>query len=120
MALLCISCDSSEKTSMRKVITLKKGWKFKKGSFPDASKVNFDDSNWQDITVPHDWAIYGPFDKEIDKQTIAITQNNEVIATEKTGRTGALPYIGEGWYRTNFSIADFDNNKTKMQFELLR
>ncbi len=29
------------------------------------------------VTIPHDWAIYGPFDKEIDKQTIAITQNGE-------------------------------------------
>ncbi len=110
--ILCASCNRMEEKSTRKIITLKKGWKFKKGAFPNASKINFDDSEWQDISVPHDWAIYGPFDKEIDKQTIAIIQNNEVIATEKTGRTGALPYVGEGWYRTNFLIDDFDNNKT--------
>ncbi|WP_179008523.1 DUF4982 domain-containing protein [Winogradskyella forsetii] len=95
----------------REVITLKNQWKFNKGQHPEASKIEFDDSNWQNVTVPHDWAIYGPFDKEVDKQTVAITQNGETTATEKTGRTGALPYIGEGWYRTAFSLTNFDDNK---------
>ena len=59
--------------------------------------------------MPHDWAIYGPFDKEIDKQVVAITQNGEEIATEKTGRTGALPHIGSAWYRNTFTIPKFEN-----------
>src|SRR5210317_660451 len=75
-------------------------WKFKKGNESNAYVENFDDTSWELVQVPHDWAIYGPFDKEIDKQTVAIVQNGEEVATEKTGRTGALPYIGEGWYRT--------------------
>ncbi len=54
---------------------------------------------WEKVRIPHDWAIKGPFDKDIDKQVIAIEQNGEKIAREKTGRTGALPYIGVGWYR---------------------
>jgi len=45
-------------------------------------------------------------DREIDKQVVAIEQNGETIATEKTGRTGALPYIGTGWYRNLFSIPE--------------
>ncbi|MGB5981145.1 MAG: DUF4982 domain-containing protein [Nonlabens sp.] len=95
----------------REVITLKKDWKFNKGTHPEAFIVDYDDSSWQDVTVPHDWAIYGPFDKEVDKQTVAITQNGEQVATEKTGRTGSLPYIGTGWYRTHFELENFDNNK---------
>ena len=95
----------------RETITLKSGWKFQKGHFPKAVNPDFDDSKWQSVTIPHDWAIYGPFDKEIDKQVVAIEQNGEEIATEKTGRTGALPYIGEAWYRTTFDIANFSENK---------
>ncbi len=95
----------------RDVITLKKGWKFNKGDYPKAINSNFDDSKWERATVPHDWAIYGPFDKEVDKQTIAISQNGEDKATEKTGRTGALPYIGDAWYRTNFSLPNFNESK---------
>ena len=95
----------------REVISLKKGWKFQKGNQPEAITSNFDDSKWENVRVPHDWAIYGPFDKNIDKQSVAIEQNGETIATEKTGRTGALPYIGEAWYRTKFSLSNFDKNK---------
>ncbi|MEH6535035.1 MAG: DUF4982 domain-containing protein [Psychroserpens sp.] len=95
----------------RDVLTLRDGWKFSKGSYPTAQTTNYDDSQWENVTVPHDWAIYGPFDKEVDKQTVAIEQNGEKIASEKTGRTGALPYIGEAWYRTSFSLPNYDDNK---------
>lgn len=54
------------------------------------------------MTVPHDWAIYGPFDRNNDLQNVAVTQNMEKEASLKTGRTGGLPYVGIGWYRTSF------------------
>lgn len=95
----------------RDVITLKNNWKFSKDIQADAIEPNFDDSHWETVTIPHDWAIYGPFDKEVDKQTIAIEQNGETVASEKTGRTGALPYIGEACYRTKFSLPNFNNTK---------
>ena len=112
LILLCIIISiETLKAQTREVITLKKGWKFNKGNHPEAIKSSFDDSQWEDITVPHDWAIYGPFDKNIDKQVVAIEQNGEEVATEKTGRTGALPYIGEAWYRHTFSLPNFNTNK---------
>ncbi|MCR5454330.1 MAG: DUF4982 domain-containing protein [Bacteroidales bacterium] len=80
------------------------GWKFHKGDANGAQQANFDDSRWQQVTIPHDWAISGPFDKEIDKQVVAIVQNGEQEASEKTGRSGSLPWIGEGWYRTTISV----------------
>ena len=105
-------------SAQRKQITLHNGWKFSKGNFIDAAKPNFNDGKWKDVTVPHDWAISGPFDKEIDKQVTAITQNGETKATEKTGRTGALPYIGEGWYRNHLSLPDLKaNQKVLLQID---
>ncbi|MFC4267411.1 DUF4982 domain-containing protein [Polaribacter marinivivus] len=102
----------------RKVIELSEGWKFQKGNPENASQIEFNDTNWQNVTVPHDWAIYGPFDKEIDKQIIAITQNGEKIPTEKTGRTGSLPHIGSAWYRKSFNIHENDiNKKIILQFD---
>ncbi|MBO4772489.1 MAG: glycoside hydrolase family 2 protein, partial [Bacteroidales bacterium] len=82
------------------------GWKFQKGAAKGAEAAQYNDSKWQQVTVPHDWAISGPFDKEIDKQVVAIVQNGEQEATEKTGRSGSLPWIGEGWYRTVMAIPD--------------
>ena len=82
-------------------------WAFSRAEQLDAvapSTVGYDDRKWQIVSVPHDWAISGPFDKEIDKQTVAIVQNGEKEATEKTGRSGSLPWIGAGWYRTTFTV----------------
>lgn len=64
--------------------------------------------------MPHDWAIYGPFDKEIDKQNVAISQNGENIPTEKTGRTGSLPHIGTAWYRNKFNLSAVETSKKIM------
>ncbi|RYZ51583.1 MAG: beta-galactosidase, partial [Chitinophagaceae bacterium] len=95
----------------RVVTELRQGWKFSRGSQEGAAAKSFNDKDWQQVTVPHDWAIYGPFDKEIDKQVVAITQNNEKVASEKTGRTGSLPYIGEGWYRNRFQLPHFEKGQ---------
>ena len=63
---------------------------------------------WEEVTVPHDWAIVGPFDRNNDLQVVRVTQNFETSETAHTGRTGGLPYMGKGWYRTTFDVADFD------------
>ena len=63
-----------------------------------------DKQTWTKVNIPHDWAIAGPFDKKWDLQKVAITQNGETEATEKSGRSGALPWIGEGWYRTTVEV----------------
>ena len=94
----------SAQAQNRVEIELTDQWKFYKGKNEQAFAKDYNDRNWKTVTVPHDWAISGPFDKEIDKQTVAITQNGEQKPTEKTGRTGALPYTGEGWYRNSFKV----------------
>lgn len=63
-----------------------------------------DKNTWEQVQVPHDWAISGPFDKKWDLQVVAIEQNGEKVASEKSGRSGALPWIGEGHYKTSFVI----------------
>ncbi|MCF0159969.1 MAG: beta galactosidase jelly roll domain-containing protein, partial [Bacteroidaceae bacterium] len=90
--------------AQRTETTLEKGWRFAKGNIANAQAVDFNDAQWQAVSVPHDWAIYGPFDRNNDLQTLAIIQNGETQATEKTGRTGGLPYVGVGWYRTSFDV----------------
>ncbi|MGL4518208.1 MAG: glycoside hydrolase family 2 TIM barrel-domain containing protein [Phocaeicola sp.] len=81
---------------------LEKNWKFTKGEQLGAEQPSYNDKGWELVTVPHDWAIYGPFDRAHDLQNVAVTQNFEKVATVKTGRTGGLPYVGVGWYRTQF------------------
>lgn len=64
-----------------------------------------DSINWQAVSVPHDWAISGPFDKKWDLQHVAVVQDGETEASEHSGRSGALPWIGEGWYTTTVHLS---------------
>ena len=70
----------------------------------DGWQFSRDKQQWQTVSVPHDWAIGGPFDKKWDLQSVAIVQNGETTPTEKSGRSGALPWIGEGHYRRTVTI----------------
>lgn len=96
---------------------LEKGWKFTKGDYPEAMNPGFNDTRWETVTVPHDWAIYGPFDREHDLQNVAVTQNAERVASVKTGRTGGLPYVGVGWYRTQFTVDNSNNRQVTLVFD---
>ena len=114
---ICFFCLSSYSAFAQRIETyLHDNWKFTLSDDSNYSKVELDDSNWEDVTVPHDWAINGPFDKEIDKQVVAIEQNGEKEATEKTGRSGSLPWIGSGWYRTHFFV-DASSERVVLNFD---
>ena len=89
---------------------LKTGWKFSKGD-TSACLADFDDSSWETVNVPHDWAIYGPFYYGHDLQKVAITQNYEQAESLKSGRTGGLPFMGVGWYRTHFNVSEYSPDK---------
>lgn len=95
-------CLTLNLNAQRSEYLLEKGWKFTKGEVSDAEATGFNDTKWETATIPHDWAIFGPFDKNNDLQNVAVTQNFETQASLKTGRTGGLPYVGTGWYRTTF------------------
>lgn len=88
--------------AQRSEYLLEKGWKFTKGEVSNAEMPAFNDAKWETVDIPHDWAIFGPSDKNNDLQNVAVTQNFETQASLKTGRTGGLPYVGIGWYRTTF------------------
>ena len=71
--------------------TLTEGWRFAKDPSckADWSAEALDDSAWQRVRVPHDWAIAGPF-----------------TTNEASGITGRLPWKGVGWYRLRFDVAE--------------
>ena len=111
--LFCF-CTSSFSQQVREEFKLEKNWKFSKGDFPEATSLNFNDTKWEIVSIPHDWAIYGPFDRKNDLQEVAIVQNLETVATVKTGRTGGLPYVGIGWYRNTFDVNNFATEKRRV------
>ncbi len=67
------------------------------GDFPFVQH-NFDDSSWENVNLPHDWAIKGPFQKG---------PNPEV-----GGGMGRLPVNGVAWYRKKLEIPGSDAGKS--------
>lgn len=102
----------------RTEVSLTKGWKFTRQDNPASYEAEYDDSSWQSVTIPHDWAIYGPFDKSNDIHRMAIVQDGQTTAIEHYGRTGGLPFTGAGWYRYKFSVPNMsDNKKVNIKFD---
>ena len=110
VALLALPLGAE--AQVRSEQTFKKGWKFTREDQAANAAVECDDSKWQTVSVPHDWAIYGPFSIDNDKQNVAIAQDGQKEAMEHAGRTGGLPFVGVGWYRLQFEAPGFKEGKT--------
>ena len=91
---------------IRQVLSFNSDWRFLKSDPDGAALPAFDDSKWENVKVPHDWAIGGPFDKDNDIQYTTIVEDGEEKPSQHTGRTGGLPHVGRGWYRKSFSISE--------------
>lgn len=87
----------------RQILNFDKGWLFARyGLQADGSRkaepetpfaMNFDDRNWRQLDLPHDWGIEGPFRQDLE------------------GGTGKLPWKGIGWYRKHFSVPEENRGK---------
>ncbi|MDO5016877.1 MAG: DUF4982 domain-containing protein [Porphyromonas sp.] len=88
----------------REVLRLREGWRFKRLDDTSFKEIRCDDRSWERVVVPHDWAIYGPFSPEIDKQFLAISQDGQNTPIYHVARTGGLPHVGVGWYRNSFAL----------------
>ena len=83
------------------VSTLLTTWQFRQEPSEQMPGV---DTTWHEVRVPHDWAISGPFDRANDLQEVIVVQNGESEPTWKTGRSGGLPWMGKGHYRTRVAV----------------
>ncbi len=116
--------DPSISSSLRERLLLDFGWRFhlghaadpekdfgfggqdrelifaKTGGFPKATQLDFDDSNWRTIDLPHDWAVELPF-------------KNGPELPEHGGKPLGRDYpeTSVGWYRRVFDLPASDSGK---------
>ncbi len=102
MILICTATHSSAvEPAPRQRIIMDANWKFLLGDPADAQKIEFPDSTWEAVNVPHDWSIEGPFDRN----------------APATGSGGYLP-TGIGWYRKTFTAPESDrNHRVEIEFD---
>src|SRR5882672_3179013 len=87
-AIASAKSSSAIQISNERRISFNDNWRFHKGEAAGAENSSFDDSQWIELRLPHDWAIEGPFDPKANPHT------------------GALPISGTGWYRKTFTLPD--------------
>ena len=83
---------SGRGTSTRQVQMFTHGWRFLQSDAVGAELPSFNDSSWQEVTLPHDWAIAGPADSK-----------------NPTGGGGGFFPAGIGWYRKTFDVPASDS-----------
>lgn len=130
--LFCfLFCFSFAQTSSRKKQNLDNDWRFHFGNASDPSKdfnygiaavfvksggaaqtaidPEFNDSNWRNLNIPHDWAVELPF---------VNVQNFDVMAHGYKPVGGLFPETSIGWYRKHFGISSKDSGQRfQLQFD---
>lgn len=87
-AIACLGIALSFSSNARVIENFDSNWLFLKADATNADQIQFDDSNWRKLNLPHDWSIEGPF-----------AETNTM-----RGSGGFLP-AGIGWYRKHFTSA---------------
>ncbi|MFR9555291.1 MAG: glycoside hydrolase family 2 TIM barrel-domain containing protein [Rikenellaceae bacterium] len=81
-------------TLVRQSECFNSNWRFTLGDAPEYREVDFDDSQWRELSLPHDWSIEGEYTPDFP-----------------TGKNNGFFPEGLGWYRKSFTVSREDKNK---------
>lgn len=93
-AVICFALSFSADAQNKNIQDFDQNWTFNLGDVPTAKNVDFNDSGWRKLNLPHDWSIEGQFSKD----------------NPATPEGGALPG-GIGWYRKTFTLPETSKGK---------
>lgn len=94
LALIGVAANFSISAKDSRSIDFNDGWRFALTDGSEIAAMDFDDSGWRNLNLPHDWAIEGDFSEKNPSGTGG----------------GALPG-GVGWYRKNFTLTPQQQDK---------
>ncbi|KAB7790162.1 Ig-like domain-containing protein [Bifidobacterium leontopitheci] len=75
---------TQQRTLTRRANDFDRGWKFFRGTPNGAEKPGYDDAEWRDVDLPHDYGVEGRFSRNA-RATVGYLK------------------VGEGWYRKAFT-----------------
>src|ERR1035437_4902549 len=82
----------SARADVRGSTLLQSGWRFKQGESTNAEQINFDDHDWQNVSIPHNWGW-------------------------EQAQRGSNYLRGPGWYRRELDIKPKTGRRYFLRFE---
>ena len=117
-AIVFTGCSVTDQKEVRKVIPLEEGWVFYHGEMEGGEAPGLNTASWEKVTVPHDWAISGEFDKDIDASPEWVPAGAGREPRITSGETGGLPHVGTGWYRIALDIPEsYEGKQVHIEFD---
>lgn len=95
-----LALSSTAWSAPRQTTLLSDGWRFVQADPPGAEKADADDRNWARVSVPHDWAIGGPIDRN----------------AKAAGENGFFP-TGVAWYRRTLDVNPRPGRRYFLEFD---
>ena len=98
IAIIALLCSLA--STARERVCFDSDWKFMLGDSAQMASVEYNDSHWRTLNVPHDWAIEGDF-----------------YAGNPSGAGGGALPGGIGWYRKMFDVRCQKDEKLFLEFD---
>lgn len=89
------------------------GWRFYRGRGDGLEATAYDDSQWREVDLPHDWRI--------EDLTVFPDDPNRIRGPfDRDAKNGTYPGFtvgGEGWYRKHFRLTESRPGRCEIAFE---
>ncbi len=109
---IVISCTQTDEITAERTMLFDEDWKFIKANPEGAEKPDFDDSQWRQLDLPHDWSIEDLPNQVVDSVIGPFSKAS--VGMMGTGYTVG----GTAWYRKTFTIDKSNKNKSVyLQFD---
>ncbi|MFI3305134.1 MAG: glycoside hydrolase family 2 TIM barrel-domain containing protein [Rikenellaceae bacterium] len=99
-ALLCWSCVVAPQEEPRSRVSIDMDWRFALGDAEGAECVEYDDTEWRELCLPHDWSIEGEYDE-----------------ANPSGIAGGFLPTGIGWYRKVLTLSPSADKRYYVEFD---
>ena len=103
LSVLMLGCSAPKFDPAGRSQPFDSGWKFYLGDITGSETLTFDDSQWRQLDLPHDWSI----EDRTPKDSVIGPFSSESQGGRATGHVVG----GIGWYRKSFTVDQ--NSKDK-------